>query len=381
MSFKRITLVGGGRWATILLKEIIKVFPNLSVDWACGSQINKKKKILSSDMAFKNISLVKKNLIYKTHKNNKVIIASHSSQHHEDFLALQDDEVDMLIEKPLFSSIDNFEIFAQEGPKNTFLNLEFYYAFFVRDFFEEVESIPLKKIEFVWHDPLFENRFLGKTKYSEIFSSIFMDQLLHVMSICKVFNLNPDKYQNLSVNDGNFFNKDAIELNFSCDNVDISVSLSRFAKVRARKIVINEDEATLNFTNTPELHINKKFKKGFNISDRLFPVASTLKNFINYPDSRAIEDLSIRGLLPFIKFCFFCEDEFIKCYSNSFSKIANEMRSCKKFDPCSAYYAGIMYYRQLIDSSDSSDIHFYKGNKGLSKLEDWWLIFLKQNVP
>ena len=378
MSFKGLTFVGGGRWASTVLSELLKLYPSLKVDWVCRSNLKGKRQALLSSSLFTNVTLIDNKDFQKPQKRRKVIIASHSSQHHQDFFAHQDRDADILIEKPLFSSISGFESFINKGYNSIFINLEFYFAYFVRDFFEEIQSIAIKKIDIIWHDPLQESRLSGETKYSEIYSSIFLDQLLHVMSIFKVLNLNPDNFERIIVNKKALQQSDFIEIDFFCDDIKISLSLSRFASKRERKIIVNNEEAELHFAEKPNFYLNKKLKKELYPLGQLFPIAQTLNNFIDYPKSNEISALSFKALLPFLRFCFECEEKFIRSNANRAHSYRGNEASSKIFEPYLVYYAGIIYYQQL-RSNLSSNIHFLTGSRGVRALKEWWLSYLKQD--
>lgn len=379
MSFKGLTLVGGGRWASILLSELLKIAPDLLVNWVCYSKLDEKRNYLKNSQFIENVSLVDKKK-YNKSNNKKVIISSHSSQHYRDFFAYVDPDTQTLIEKPLFSSIQGYESILKEGYKNTFINLEFYYAYFIREFYQEIKSTSLKKIEFIWHDPLYEKRHMEETKYSEIYSSIFLDQLLHVMSICKAFNLNSENFKNISINNDNLSNSDSVNIDFLSDNTYISVSLSRFSSSRERKIIVNDFEAELNFSDKPNFYKNKEFVRELSLSDGLFPIGETLKNFLHFPHSIEMFNLSIESLLPFLRFCFKCEEKFSQSLAKEISLLLKDNRSLKKFEPLFAYHAGIIYYQQLLELNPSCNIHFTRGDEGVSRLKDWWFAFIKSKI-
>jgi len=379
LSFKGLTFVGGGRWASIVLSELLKIAPDLLVDWVCYSKLNEKRNYLRNSQFIENVSLVDKKK-YNKSNNKKVIISSHSSQHYRDFFAYVDPDTQTLIEKPLFSSIQGYESILKEGYKNTFINLEFYYAYFIREFYQEIKSTSFKKIEFIWHDPLYEKRHMEETKYSEIYSSIFLDQLLHVMSICKAFNLNSENFKNISINYENLSNSDSVNIDFLSDNTYISVSLSRFSSSRERKIIVNDYEAELNFADKPNFYKNKEFVRELPLSDGLFPIGETLKNFLHFPHSIEIFNLSIESLLPFLRFCFECEEKFSQSLAKEISLLSKDNRSLKKFEPLFAYHAGIIYYQQLLELNPSCNIHFTRGDEGVSRLKDWWFTFIKSKI-
>ena len=48
MTCSHVRFVGGGRWATIVLTELVQAFPCLTIDWVCNSDVNKKNEIVEN---------------------------------------------------------------------------------------------------------------------------------------------------------------------------------------------------------------------------------------------------------------------------------------------------------------------------------------------
>ena len=86
MNYNHIRFIGGGRWATTVLTELVKTFPHMTIDWACNSNVNKKIEFTRSSVNFKNVNPVDNKGIEALSHPNKLIIASHSSQHCSDLL-------------------------------------------------------------------------------------------------------------------------------------------------------------------------------------------------------------------------------------------------------------------------------------------------------
>ena len=117
------------------------------------------------------------------------------------------------------------------------------------------------------------------------------------------------------------------------DDTHISISISRFASIRKRKIILNDGETELNFSDKPVIYKNKVFERELSSSDRLFPVAETLKNFLEFPHSKDILDISIESLMPFLKFCFKCEEQFIQSLTQEISLLSSDINKDEKFRP------------------------------------------------
>ena len=370
-----VRFIGGGRWATTVLTELTQTFPNLRIDWVCNSVTKEKQKIVKNLIAFENVSLVDKAHIFELSQPDKVIIASHSSQHCSDLLTLQNSAI-TLVEKPLYPHIYDFEALSSERKNSTFINLEFYNAFFISDFAKEISSFDVKSIKFIWHDPLEELRQSGERKNSEIYSSIFMDQLMHVMSISKRmgFDSSASKETKLDIKK----QPNGIVRIFSTfHDVKIEISLSRFAEKRERKINVNNREILLDFSSKPIIKKSKCQQNEIHALKRPFPISQTLVKFINYPDQSDISSLSLESLMPEIKFCFDCENLFIESFSDEsclYSPAKGEV------EPNLVYYAGIQYYQALLSLDVPLNIHYLKGFEGVKELLNWWYDYCNRPV-
>jgi hypothetical protein len=378
LSCNHIRFIGGGRWATIVLTELVKEFPNLKVDWICRTNASNKTKFIRSSTLYKNVNPVDDKKIEELVWPDKIIIASHSSQHCSDLKIHASCGVDILIEKPLFPVFLDFETLSEIDLNRIFINTEFYNAYFISDFFDEIKLFDINNIEIFWHDPLTETRSSEDNKCSEIYSSIFMDQLLHVMSVCKLMKFNIKNFNELKIETNNVTPHKGIKIYCNFGNVEVSISLSRFAEQRERKIVINHGESSLDFSSAPYIKKSDGYIKEISPSGRPFPIAQTLINFLNYPDQSNMYSLSLKSLTPEIKFCFECEEVFIDNFSGQLISLKENKSYLNTYnadtDSNLIYYLGIKYYRHLMNSISYPEIHFLKGKLGVQKLLDWWYL-------
>jgi len=365
LSCNHIRFIGGGRWATIVLTELVKEFPNLKVDWVCRTNASKKIKFIRSSALYKNVNPVDDKKIEELRQPDKIIIASHSSQHCSDLKIHGSCGVDILIEKPLFPVFLDFETLSEVDLNRIFINTEFYNAYFISDFFDEIKLFDINNIEIFWYDPLTENRSSEDSKSSEIYSSIFMDQLLHVMSICKLMKFDINNFNELKIETNIVTPHKGIKICCNFGSVEVSISLSRFADQRRRKIVINHGESSLDFSSAPSIKKSDGYIKEISPSGRPFPIAQTLINFLNYPDKSNIYSLSLKSLTPEIKFCFECEETFIDNFSGQLISLKENKSYLNTYnadtDSNLIYYLGIKYYRHLMNSISYPEIHFLKG--------------------
>ena len=121
MSCKHIRFVGGGRWATIVLSELAQSFPGLTIDWVCSTDIDKKTELIKGSDIFGNVNLVDSKNTEKLSQSDKVIISTHSSKHCTDLIKHGNGIPDVLIEKPLFSTLSGFSSLSDYQMKNIFL--------------------------------------------------------------------------------------------------------------------------------------------------------------------------------------------------------------------------------------------------------------------
>lgn len=373
MSCNHIRFIGGGRWATIVLSELVKLFPDVRVDWVCHSHLVAKKKFIKNDNIYNNVFLISRENIGQLKVPDKIVIASHSSQHCLDFIDSATHGVDILVEKPLFYDFSDFHSLNSEFQSRVFFNLEFYNAFFLQDFRQMVQIIPLEKISIIWLDPLGEERKDEAEKFSEIYSSIFNDQLLHVLSICKALNLDVRNVKNLSVDSKSPNNLNGIDITYDLDDIAVTVSLSRFADKRERRIVLNSGVAELDFTTKPYLYQHGQLIKELTSSERMYPISHTLNNFLNQPEGIGTSQLSLKALMPEVELAFKCEALFIKNILDSIDVRPEAISGMDSINPDLVYFLGIMYYRYICDCPSQNFIHFLKGDTGVRELIKWWV--------
>lgn len=372
MICKHIRFVGGGRWATIVLTELVQLFPNLTIDWICNSNLSNKIDLKKGSILFAKVNPVDNTKLKELERPDKIIIASHSTRHCSDLLTHGNEDADILIEKPLFPKLVDFESLSDTELRRIFLNLEFYNSYFISDFFDETKLLELDKIKIIWHDPLMENRGSEERKCSEVFSSIFLDQLLHITSIFKALKVKMENFKIYSIVSDDHNSAGSIEISCELDGVTASISLSRFANARERKIILNDGAASLDFSSGPIFHRNGAPPVEIGLSNRLYPVARTLTDFMNYPDSKNAFLLSLKSLLPEIKFCFACEDLFVDYMTERLTSNKMTKFTADKVHPSSVYHAGIHYYRQIVSTTSDSEIQYLKGNNGVQELIRWW---------
>ena len=157
MNYKKIKFIGGGRWASIVLKELLNNFDDYFVDWYKRNNKVNDQKLISY--------LLKKRIFLNTSKNKnenyqKIIIASHSLNHLNDLKDNIKLNVPILIEKPIFKCFKDFQNLELTYKRNIFFNLEYFNAYYIEDLKTEIDLHTLKNIQIIWHDPIIEKMIL-----------------------------------------------------------------------------------------------------------------------------------------------------------------------------------------------------------------------------
>ena len=138
----KLRFIGGGRWAQIVLCEILKLEPRIEIEWVTNQSAISHNSIKNFSMFEKKIKIFNTDDLIKLNNPTKVIIASNSINHCNDFI-VHNNSVDTLVEKPLFPDLKSFLNLSIIEKNRIFFNLEFYNAFFINDF---VSQIDLQKI-------------------------------------------------------------------------------------------------------------------------------------------------------------------------------------------------------------------------------------------
>ena len=366
-----IRFFGGGRWAKIILIEISKILPNYEINWITNLNRKEKKIFLNKFLQPERVTISQRKDLKNLKEPEKVVICSNSVNHQEDLISSLNLQAKILIEKPIFGNLKDFKKISIAKQKNIFLNLEFFNAFFIKSFFKKMSKEKINSIEFTWHDPLIESLGTRKKKYSEIFSSIFHDQLPHIFSILlrlheKKVNLSLNK---IVLNDSNKNNN--IILKLKLNNILTSISISRFSKKRKREISINNGLYILDFAKKPKIFKKGKILENFKELKNDSPLKENLKKFFLEEEIENLNILSIYEFYPFLKLCFDCESKF----KEVFEKISETEKKNKKFFKImKVYYAGIIYFQESKNLKKTFHIHYSKnsrGFKGVNLLLSW----------
>ena len=283
---KNIVVVGCGYWGSIIINTIkkLKKFKQIYI---CDEE-NIKTKIIKK--RFGNfVKIINVNEISEYKDIKFVYLATPPSKNLKLVRYILPLNKSIMLEKPGFSKINEFEIVKKELKKSK-SKLRFGYIYLYHDYIKYIKKI-------------IKNKKFGKIKYIKFqrqnFGPIrndvnsFADLATHDLSIIKfLFNKKPKlkkyiKHDILRSNSG-----DVISANYTINNIPIDINVSWLNPEKVRKITIITDKQMILFD---EMNINKPIQ--------------IFNNYANYPK-----------LSKFTK-SFFSKKAFVYKGKSSFIKI------------------------------------------------------------
>ena len=231
---KNIIIFGGGRWARIILSELISskkckkilvVTPNnydFMTDWVRQSNFAEIIKVNYNCMNLKAY--------------DGCIVANKALDHYKTAIRTIKVGIPTLIEKPYtLATKDVKRLISAAKISNTVALPAYVYNFchYIEKFKKIVRlSENIKGIKFIWTDEIFENRY-GETKYIDKTISIFDDILPHILSILnnvfeEGFEENPEIiFSNM---------KSFVQININMCNIKAEIILSNNYIFRQRNL-------------------------------------------------------------------------------------------------------------------------------------------------
>lgn len=250
-----ILILGSGRWAKEIIKEIHKNFINVNFIYILT---NYKKQFLNwlPKKISKKIIILKG--INETTKIdcNFAIIANKTKDHIKYSKYLLKNNYNVLVEKPLFLNEKNFQALvslSKKKKKRIFLSLQYFFAIYFQYISKKIESKKIKTITFFWFDKKKEKKNkLWKKHNTNI--SFNTDVFFHIYSILNLFNLNQRfLYFKKNIKINNYEN-----LEFRNNKFYIRLISTRVSKIRKRLIKFNFNngsELVVNFSNDLNLKV------------------------------------------------------------------------------------------------------------------------------
>ena len=257
-SRRRIVLFGGGRWARVLLSVLNRVRPaETEILWVTKHSQAAAQNWLS-DNPVENVQLTP-DVDLQSADASAVIIATSPESHFH--LAEQSVKLGLptLCEKPIAPDrrcVNELLDLSRKSRVPLGIHLELLYASYLEDFAMRLRtdrdrSAEVRSVHIEWLDPWCEQRG-DDTKYAEFYTDIVNDQFPHCWSILATIFPSATSLQVHDVElEGN-----NTSITGTCGPAVIRCRLSRRAASRVRRVIINEGEWVLDFSNEPGVVIH-----------------------------------------------------------------------------------------------------------------------------
>lgn len=250
---KKIAVIGGGRWARVLLSVFVKnttssvrytVYTNHFIE-------NMKQWVASNDL-HENVSITNAEPDFLRSNYIAVIIANAASDHKNIALRAIAAKLPVLIEKPMTPSFsETLELIDSAKSNNTLLEQSwiFLHATYIDNFIKYFEDIDeIEEVNFHWADKEIESRY-GEIKSFDAATPVFKDVLPHVLSILsKLFKSEVFNFHNCKVTRGGC----CVEILIFISGVKCNLILERNSSERSRYILARgRKDIRLDFSNEP----------------------------------------------------------------------------------------------------------------------------------
>lgn len=244
----KLLFFGGGRWAKIVLKVLrAQISGTTRVVWVTHHNADSAREWVAKrgDGCIDVASECPASL----GEFSGAIVATSVDRHYSLTHRLLEHRVPVLCEKPIATSreqLDTLRRLSKQGDCPLGIHLEFAYLHAFDDFLELVQEIKIERIEVDWFDPAVELRD-GVEKRPEFQCDIVSDQLPHIWSLVSRVSPNQNGLRIDSVN----YSPAKTVVKGSVGDVGVQFQLSRRQQTRRRCIILNQGEATFDFTVEP----------------------------------------------------------------------------------------------------------------------------------
>jgi hypothetical protein len=291
-----IALIGGGRWARVLLAVLSDSVPaTTSIRWISRHGFEANAAWLS-EAGLANVVLAGGEAKLWEPAPAAAIVATASHTHAFYLEQALANGIAVLCEKPFaMDTATATRLASSAADKNlpAAVNLEFMHASYLHGFRDALRPLNIGSMAITWHDPECELRH-GSMKFGDLASPHMPDQLSHVWSVVKTIlpAIGPITIDTLT------YSPQEVKITARDDEKrSFLFSLSRRARVRQRHIVINDGEADLDFSLEPGT-MNIRGRVTSNRWEGLRPLAASLAVFLAQLESRFDCPTSLENCLP-----------------------------------------------------------------------------------
>lgn len=282
---KKILIIGGGRWARVIIEVILQLLPVNSkllifspknfqcmFDWIVEKKFNTRTEIVNSLNEL------------ETNEITAAIVVNAASDHEKSTEWAILNKLPVLVEKPVTLTANSTRrLIELANKKNTFYAAAhvFRFAGYLENFSEILKKEKLKRIQIQWMDLNSEIRH-GEKKNYDASLPIHKDVLPHIFSILTTLNLPlPEKIKRIH------WNEKKTEIKIECIALDLEYQffLVREGIERQRIIHVetNTETLQLDFSKEPGFIERGKIKVTADKEweQKMRPLATMLTSFLN----------------------------------------------------------------------------------------------------
>ena len=291
-----VVLLGGGRWARVLLSVLTKLDRVRQVIWVTHHGFEENQRWIATQ-GHTGVVLQSPDVSYWKQDPHAVIIATQTSRHAALLQEAIENQVPALCEKPFALDYGQAQHLVQLGQDNGTIagvNLEFLYASYLHDFRNSLGSRPLRSIYIDWHDPIVAIRH-GEKKFGDVYTPLVHDSLPHCWSLLHVLT----EATRVDLEHLDYGADGQIMLAATCNATDVKISLNRRAASRVRRVSVNQDEAVLDFSQEPGTMKFFGNSPSTNEWRCARPLGASLRAFFDAAEKPSVEfPSSIKNCLP-----------------------------------------------------------------------------------
>ena len=227
MCKKNILVIGGGRWARVIIEVILQIHSYSSQIWVYSPKNYKAMLQWTLDNNFDSRVFIIRELFNINTKDILSVIIVNSARDHEKAIewAIQN-ELPVLVEKPISLTANSTRrLINLAKEKKTQLSAAhvFRFARYLTNFSILLKKRDIKSIYITWIDPKSESRYGEQKKYDSSLP-IFKDLLPHILSILLTLELPlPEKIESLNLYKGG----SELEIKFYLEGKPCYIRLAR----------------------------------------------------------------------------------------------------------------------------------------------------------
>jgi len=276
----QLIIFGGGRWGQEICKEASKL------------KIIKKIIIITNNNKINNHILTKKTFLVKKFskkiitKNTKIIISNSIDNHIKTLKKINKFKNDILIEKPLFKSVNDLKYVDKK--KNIYFSRIWSFDKYLKLFSYNINKIKIHKVKIYWFDKINEKRG-NQIKKHDLKISYNLDIFSHLMNLIEIITQKKIK----KIDSYKIYKNNKNESNFSIniEKSKFTFEISRIKNVRKRYIKILDTK-----NNIHEIDFSKKNYAINKIKNKKYSY-KTSENLLNmikcFVYKRKIENINI----------------------------------------------------------------------------------------